>query len=252
VTNAGRAALAVVATLTLSGCAEAAPFTKLPRVTQREWDRGRAALAAARAELPKEPYTLVVAVDMVEPYTGRTFTARGGLAVMPGRAVRLQLLGPGGSTALDAWLSRERFRFDVPAVDVHKRGAIDGPEAAGLPVGFFRFWFLSQLEGRLLFAKPTREGTYFVLRDGDATVEMFRATHGGHVEAERVEKGRLSVEELSVTSRGARPGAGDVALYRSSFVGVGARRTPGLVARVRVESIGDEAPDPEAFVEPSP
>jgi len=252
VTNEGRTAVALVAALVLSGCAEAAPFAKLPRVSQREWDKGRAALASARAELPKEPYTLIVAVDMIEPYTGRTFTARGGLAVLPGRAVRLQLLGPGGSTALDAWLSRERFRFDVPAVDVHKRGTIDGPEAAGLPVGFFRFWFLSQLEGRLLFAKPTREGTYFVLRDGEATVEMFRAAHGGHVEAERVEKGKLAVEELSVTARGVRPGAGDVALYRASVSGAAARRVPGLVARVRVESVGDEAPDLAAFEEPVP
>lgn len=241
--------LALLSSFAVVGCAQASPFAKLPRVTQREWDRGRATLASARAELPKEPYVIVVAVDMFEPRSSRTFTARGGLAVLPGRAVRLQLLGPGGTTALDAWLTRDRFRFDVPAANVHKRGRIDGPEAAGLPVGFFRFWFLSPLDGRLLFAKPTREGTYLVLRDGDATIEMFRDTKGRHVEAERVARGQSLIEELAVDARGGKPEPGDRAVYRSrssEVTGGG----PGLTARVVVESLGAEAPDPAAFEEP--
>ncbi len=233
----------------LVGCAPASPYAKLPRVSQREWDRSRATLLAARAELPKDPYTLVVAVDMVEPRSGRTFTARGGLAVLPGRAVRLQLLGPGGGTALDAWLTRDKFRFDVPAANLHRRGNVNGSEASGLPVGFFKFWFLSQLEGRLLFAKPTREGTYFVLRDGTSTIEMFRASRGGHVEAERVAVGAPIVEELSVDASGPTPRAGDRATYRASFLN-GDARVLGLAARVRIEAVGDEAPDPVAFEEP--
>jgi len=244
-----RALVGVALVACLAGCAPASPFARLPRVTQREWDRGRATLLAARAELPKEPYTLVVAVDMIEPRTGRTFTARGGLAVLPGKAVRLQLLGPGGGTALDAWLTRERFRFDVPAVNLHKRGNVGGAEAEGLPIGFFKFWFLSQLEGRLLFAKPSREGTYLVLRDGAATIEMFRAARGGHVEAERVAFGAPLIEELSVEASGAIPRAGDKATYRAITTNGGAR-VLGLAAQVRVESVGDEAPDPAAFEEP--
>lgn len=248
----GGFAFGFAAALSLSsiGCAEASPYARLPKVSQREWDRGRATLASARAELPKDPYVLVVAVDMFEPLSGRSFTARGGLAVLPGRALRLQLLGPGGTTALDAWLTRERFRFDVPAAKIHKSGRVDGPEAQGLPVGFFRFWFLSQLEGRLLFAKPTRDGIYLVLRDGDATIEMFRSARGEHVEAERVARGQALVEELSVDAHGGKPMAGDRATYRASTFG--GRGRPGLMARVRVESIGDEAPDPAAFEEPSP
>lgn len=241
--------VAALTVLAGAGCARPAPYAKLPRVSQREWDRGRATLFAARAELPKDPYTLVVAVDMIEARTGHTFSARGGLAVLPGKAVRLQLLGPGGATALDAWLTRERFRFDVPAANVHKRGAVAGQEAAGLPIGFFRFWFLSQLEGRLLFAKPTRDGTYFVIREGAATVEMFRAARGGHVEAERVVAASPLVEELSVDAAGVRPGAGDKVLYRASLV-EGDRRVPAFAARVAIESVGDEAPDPAAFEEP--
>ncbi len=240
------------AALASIGCVKPSPYAKLPHVSQREWDRGRATLASARAELPKAPYVLVVAVDMFEPRSGRTFTARGGLAVSPGRALRLQLLGPGGSTALDAWLTRARFRFDVPAANVHMRGRVDGPEADGLPVGFLRFWFLSQLDGRLLFAKPTREGTYLVLRDGAATVEMFRASAGGHVEAARVARGLSLVEELSLDAHGSRPEAGDRATYRASLALGGGQATFGLMARVRVESVGDEAPDPAAFEEPEP
>lgn len=228
-----------LASSVLSGCASPSPFTKLPSVSQREWDRSRATLAAARAEAPHEPYVLVVSVAMHEPRLARTFTARGAIAVFPGRAVRMQLVGPGGATAIDAWLSRERFRFDVPAADVHAKGNVDGPEAVGLPVGFFRFWFLSSLEGRLLFAKPTREGTYLVLRDGRATVEMFRALRDGHVEAERTANG--ITEELSVEARGPRPSVGDRAMYRAPG---------GATVRVVVDGLGDEAPDPAAFEEP--
>ncbi len=238
--------MGLVAALIHAGCAQQSgpttQATRAPIVSQRDWDRGRAVLAAARAELPSEPYTLIVSVEMREPNTGRTFSARGGLAVSPGRNVRLQLLGPGGSTALDAWLSRDRFRFDVPAADVHRRGRVDGPEAVGLPIGFFRFWFLAQLDGRLLFAKPSRAGTYLVLRDGSATVEMFRAARGGHVEAERTLGGW--VEELSVDAWGPTPHAGDRALYRAG--------RGGLVAQVQVESVGEETPDPAVFAEPTP
>jgi hypothetical protein len=232
-------ALATFAALTLAACASPSPFAKLPRVSQREWDRSRAALAAARAEAPRDPYVLVVSVEMHEPRLARTFTARGAIAVLPGRAVRMQLVGPGGATAIDAWLSRERFRFDVPAADVHAKGSIDGTESQGLPVGFFRFWFLTALEGRLLFAKPTREGTYLVLREGRATVEMFRASRGGHVEAERTANG--VTEELSVEAAAPRPSVGDRAVYRAPG---------GATVRVVVEGLGDEAPDPAAFEEP--
>jgi len=238
---AARTASVALLVAALAGCGGAAgpDLTRLPKVSQRDWDRARASLAAARAELPREPYTLIVSVEMREPRTGRTFSARGGLAVLPGKSVRLQLLGPGGATAVDAWLTRERFRFDVPAADVHKRGRVDGPEAEGLPVGFFRFWFLSQLEGRLLFGKPTREGVYLVLRDGAATVEMFRASRGGRVEAERTVGGKI--EELSVDAWAPTPSAGDRALYRAHG---------GVSASVLIEAIGDEAPDPAAFEEP--
>lgn len=237
---AARTASVTLFVAALAGCGAAGPdLTRLPRVSQRDWDRARASLAAARAELPREPYTLIVSVEMREPRTGRTFSARGGLAVLPGKSVRLQLLGPGGATAVDAWLTRERFRFDVPAADVHKRGRVDGPEAEGLPVAFFRFWFLSQLEGRLLFGKPTREGVYLVLRDGAATVEMFRASRGGRVEAERTVGGKT--EELSVDAWAPTPSAGDRALYRAHG---------GVSASVLIEAIGDEAPDPAAFEEP--
>jgi len=238
---AARAGAVALFVTVLTGCRGAAgpDPTRLPRVSQRDWDRARASLASARAELPREPYTLVVSVEMREPRTGRTFSARGGLAVLPGKSVRLQLLGPGGATALDAWLTRERFRFDVPAADIHKRGRVDGPDAEGLPVAFFRFWFLSQLDGRLLFGKPTREGVYLVLRDGAATVEMFRASRGGRVEAERTVGGQT--EELSVDAWAARPSAGDRALYRARG---------GVSASVVIESIGDEVPDLAAFEEP--
>ncbi len=234
--------LRLLATLLLgpSACSRPAS-TGPPSVTQSEWSRGRASLAAARAELPSTPYVLTLAVIVREPRTGMTLDARGGLAVDPGKSLRLQLVGPGGATALDAWMSGERFRFEVPSARVVRRGRLSSNEAEGLPVGFFRFWFLSRLEGRLLFARPTSQGTYFILRDRDATVEMWKDLGSGHVEAERREGGRL--EQLTVLASSSRARPGDLAVYRE-------QRT-GLRVEVRIEGVGEQAPDPAAFQEPS-
>ena len=60
------------------------------------------------------------------------------------------LVGPGGTTALDVWVTKDRFRFAVPAIKLEKRGGVDPAEAKGLPIGMLRWWFLSPLAGRLL------------------------------------------------------------------------------------------------------
>ena len=68
------------------------------------------------------PHTLRLAVKLREPFTGRTMEARGAVALSPPSALRMILLGPGGTTALDLWARDDEFRFAVPAIDLLRRG----------------------------------------------------------------------------------------------------------------------------------
>src|SRR5262249_50681621 len=156
--------------LAMLGCAaKARPDGGL---TQAEWSRARERLAWMRSAESVRPYAVQLRVYMHEPWTGRSFEARGALAVQPHAAARMVLLGPGGATALDMWITRERFRFVVPAADFKRIGGQDEASARGLPVGFFRWWFLSPLSGRLLTARMDSAGPTFVLRDGGGTITL--------------------------------------------------------------------------------
>jgi hypothetical protein len=185
---------------------------------------------------------------MREPWTRRSFTGRGALAVDPHVAARMILVGPGGATALDMWLSRTRWRFVVPAADFRKAGGTDPAEAQGLPIGFFRWWFLSPTEGRLLTAKMDRDGATLVLREGEGTVTLhdLRARASldphelAHIVARRREGG--AVEGLEWTGRSLRPEPGDHARY--------IQEATGLEVDVRVEALSTDEPDPAAFLDP--
>src|SRR5882672_3564963 len=107
-------ALAVAA---LAGCART-PAPPAVEPTQSEWTRAREELAKMRDEAPREPYVELIRVAMREPRSGRVIEGRGAVAVDPRRAVRLVLLGPGGRTALDVWVTAEAWRFAVPALDM--------------------------------------------------------------------------------------------------------------------------------------
>jgi len=87
---------------------------------------------------------------MREPRSGRVIRGRGGLAVVPGRALRMILVGVAGVTMLDAWVTPARWRVAVPMLGVLRRGGADDP--ADLPIGFLRWWFFTPLEGRLFAA----------------------------------------------------------------------------------------------------
>ena len=222
----------------LAGCAPAArPASLASQVTQAEWTRARARLASARAEIPRRPYAERVRVAMTEPRTGRQLVARGALAVRPGAAARMLLLGPGGTTAVDLWVTPDRFRVAVPAANLVRRGGTDAGEARGLPVGMLRWWFLAPLSGRLLAARAAERESSFWLRDREATV-MVR-TDGARFVALRTEAGRSE----SLEWRGARA-AGTV----GHAVYVDGQR--GLRVEVLVEEVMGEEPDPAAFDEP--
>jgi hypothetical protein len=153
--------------------------------TVAEWSAARRALARLRAAAAI-PRTLRLALSLREPRTGRVLSARGAVAVLPPRALRMILLGPGGTTALDLWIQGDQWRFAVPAIDLQKRGELHAPREArrGLPVDFLAFWLLRPASGRLLWHARERDGDRFVLRDGAATVDL-RALDDGRLEARR-------------------------------------------------------------------
>lgn len=130
---------------------------------RKEFDAGRA-------------YSLNVTLELWVERLGMRTRGRGAVAVHPPDAVRMIMLGPGGTTAMDLWICRDAYRFSVPAVDLVRRGDANTPpeELRGLPVGFLRWWFLEPLGGRLLAAYPRVDGDAFVLKDGDSAVHLLR------------------------------------------------------------------------------
>jgi hypothetical protein len=188
------------------------------------------------------PYVVLLRVAMREPWTGRSFAARGVLAVQPHSAARMILVGPGGGTALDMWLTRTKWRFVVPAADFRRVGGVDPAEARGLPVGFFRWWFLSPLEGRLLTVKMNSGAPTFVLRDGEGTITVQASELRGRERFVAVRREGGAIEGLEWIGQGLVPHPGDRARY--------VQDATGLEVEVTVEQVSPEEPDPAAFLDP--
>lgn len=249
-TRAEGLALACVAALAI-GCGPAparGPYTivhgdprgapPVPNVGQAEWTLSRERLGRMRRELPRRPYVGRVKIGVVDPRTGKLYQARGAVAVSPDRAARLVLLGPGGTTAIDVWVTRDRYRLSIPSIQLERRGGVDLEGARGLPVGFLRWWFVSPLEGKLVLARSSKQESVFLLRDRGATVTL--RTDGERFVAIRREAGRL--EGLEWSGRGLTPRAGARGRY------IDGER--GLRVDVLVEEVLAEEPDPEAFLDP--
>jgi len=210
----------------------------VPDVSQAEWTLSRERLARMRSELPRRPYVERIQIGVVDPRSGKVYRARGAVAVSPDRAARLVLLGPGGTTAIDLWVTPDRFRVAIPALKIEKRGGADVSEARGVPIGFLRWWFLSPLDGELVLARSSKGEAAFLLRDGPATVTM--RTDGERFFAIRRESGRL--EGLEWSARGLAPRAGARGRYIDGEWGVR--------VHVVVEEVLPDEPDPAAFFDP--
>jgi hypothetical protein len=221
--------------------------TALPDPTGREWTRLRERLAIERSEASEHPYVVNVRVGLREPRTGRIFQARGAIAVDPSRALRMILLGPGGATALDAWVTDDQFRLVVPGIGLTRRSQPggEGTDTRALPIGFLRWWMLHPLDGRVLAAWTRDAGALYLLRRGDETVLLREArvprSHREHIVAARRERGR--VEQLEwLGSSPVAPHVGDKARYIDG--------ASGLEVEVLVEGVGAHEPDPTAFLDP--
>ncbi len=232
-------AVGVVSAASLLGCAPPVP-AELPPPSLADWKRGlekltalRAAAAGARTER--------LALSLREPHTGHVLQARGAVAIAPPGALRMILLGPGGTTALDLWMSGARFRFAVPAIELSRRGDLAAPSAErrGLPVDFLGWWLLRPASGTLLWTGREPAGDRFVLRDGAAVIDLV-AFDDGHVEARRAvwsEGKRVDEETVSA----AKMGCGLVRYHQ---------RSTGLDVTVTCEgeTLGD--PQPRALADP--
>lgn len=240
----GRVRLAAGLLVALCGCiaSEGGGRAELP-VTQELWTTYRERLAELRAGRPEKPYVERVRLGVFSPRTGRKIEARGALAVSPRKAARLVMVGPGGATALDAWVTPERYRFAIPAINKQARGGKELDDTFGVPIGFLRWWMLAPLEGELLtLAAPQWEGAPPMMILGDGT-----ATYG--VTAE-VEKGRLTV------IRRARGHVDTVQWYAKNLKPAPGQRgqyvdeAHHVTVDVFVEDVMPDEPDPAAFIDP--
>ena len=229
----------------------AAPATTAPRSatppTLAGWREARRKLAAlSRTAEGAGARTLRLALALREPVTGRTLEARGAVAIAPPESLRMILLGPGGTTALDLWVRGERYRFAVPAIDLLKRGDGATPRAQkrGLPVDFLRWWLLRPASGTLLWHEKEPAGDRFTLRDGAAVIDLFAARSGA-----------LSARRTTWSSEGREARKLDEETVEADRIGCGTVRyrqaSTGLTVTVTCE--GEEtgrAPNPRAFADP--
>ena len=233
-TRGGLALVALVAFVALAGCAERLPRSAPP--TQAQWTAARDRLAALRQTVPRAPYVQEVSISFREPGTGKVFDGRGAIAVDPGHAMRMILVGPGGATALDAWVTKDQWRFSIPPLQLLRRGATESPP--GLPIGFFRWWFLGPFDGKL----RTTSGRTLVLDDGSAIVGLDADEADGVRTIAARRRHGTTIEWLGYEGHGAVVGVGDKATYRDL--------SSGLTVNVTVDRLGEAPPEPEVFRDP--
>lgn len=179
-----------------------------------------------------------LALELTEPRTGQRMRARGAVAVRPPSALRMVLLGPGGTTALDLWICRDAFRFAIPAADLVHRGDASTPRAElrGLPVDFLRWWLLRPLEGHLLYHERRDDRARYVLRHDDQIVDVETTGEGDGLTVRRTAGG--DAEEVEAAGPGCAP-----VRYR--------QRSTGIDIAVTCEELDPErVPPARAFADP--
>ncbi len=227
--------------LWLASCRPATEPLQLPAgdLGTRLWREARGQLAELRERHgAAEPYTMKMALELTEPRSGKRLRARGAVAVSPPAALRMILLGPGGTTALDMWVCHDRFRFVIPAVDLVRRGDATTPpeQLHGLPVEFLRWWLLRPMAGALLYFESRADGRRYVLRHRSDEIIDLLVSEGGGMSSRRLSGG----DEERVDTDG--PGCRDVR-YR--------QRSTGLDIHVSCEEIDRQTPPPRrAFTDP--
>lgn len=132
-------------------------------------------------KLARAPRTDRVRLRVDAPYLPAPIEARGALAVDAALGMRLVLLGPGGTTALDFWAAGDRHRLRLPELGTDARGDATSPRAMrrALPIELFRWWMLDPFGGELLFAVREPGGVRAVLSEGRYVTHLDLQDDGG-------------------------------------------------------------------------
>ncbi len=225
-------AVACAGLLVQVACSAAVPAP--PRAaSQSDWDGARNKLESARARAGAQPYVDRVRVAFRAPGTA-TIGGRGAVAVSPGAAMRLIVVGPAGVTALDLWVTPNRWRLSIPAIGLLQRGEQSAP--ASMPVGFFRAWLVRPFIGRLL----TIVGDELVLAEGGAIERISGAIEEGR--GRMVRREGTSIEQIEMLAPSGADGAEGRVRYRAL--------STGLEVDVWVEGRSTAPPDVAAFADP--
>jgi hypothetical protein len=205
------------------------------------WQAVRQAYEEQRGARPSRPWAAGVRMSMREPRQGRVIDGRGAIAVAPGRALRMILVGAAGATLLDAWMTPDKWRISVPPAALLRQGDVEAP--ADLPVGFLRWLFFRPLEGTLFAGSGQSGRMLFMLRDNDAVIEVHLGAcdRGELVTMTRRSHGRTERLEECRASRVPRPD--DWVRYED--------QGNGFQVALTIESVAEAPPDADAFRDPA-
>ena len=186
--------------------------------------------------------------------SGRGFEGRGVILVLPRHALRMILLGPGGTTAMDVWMRDGRFRVAIPALSRVVRGDAATPRAQmrGMPVDLL--WrLLVDPFGSIAFARRghpdehgvvSGEGFTAWMRRGPGVAEV-RTRYGNRMGAWFFDHGRLAG-----IATGSETGLGEATVPTSvDYVGL----DPAMEVRVASASaslVARSSVSPKVFADP--
>lgn len=233
------------------GCAPLPEYRPPTPPSLVEWRRALADLRALGADpAGGEPRTYKLALALREPVTGRRMEARGAVALAPKeRAVRMILVGPGGTTAFDLWIDDDRFRVSIPAVDVLRRGDARTPKAEmrGLPVDFLRWWLLDPTRGELLWADTGPRASRYVLRDGAAITDLVvRGGRGVSAERRSWSEAPAGGKERALLLDEEKVEADRIGCGRARYT----QASTGVEIEITCEGVEPNPPSDRAFVDP--
>jgi hypothetical protein len=145
-----------------TGCGPRAPLPPHPAFLLRPQLTDAGAIPPAAlglwARTPTRDFRQEIRISIRDDVSSRGFEGRGALAVRPGHALRMILLGPGGTTAMDVWIRDGRFRVSIPALDRRVRGDGSTPKEKlrGMPIALLSRWLVAPFGGALVAAHAGR------------------------------------------------------------------------------------------------
>ena len=157
-----------------SGCGAPSGPGRPPRLDRAQLSDAGAVARGSFPEwtrAPREEFKQSLTLAIRDGVSGRGFEGRGVVAVRPGHALRMILLGPGGTTAMDVWIREGAFRVSIPPLDRIVRGDASTPKERlrGLPIGLLSRWLVSPFGGALVAAHEGRVDVEGRVIDDDAT-----------------------------------------------------------------------------------